>query len=101
MFFPKAWGLWVTLHGRENRDNLTRENGWLFKVIFPPIVEGAVWSYIESLLWGWCFSKCIAHIGSKDEEIFSSRHGVEQTGAGLVDAIGVDFIKDFNRSGTG
>ena len=67
----------------------------------PPFMEGLIVSNIESLLWWWSFCECVGYVGSVDEHVFASGYGIEESGAGLVDAVSVGFIKDLNMTGSG
>ncbi len=96
VFFPKTRRLGVSLHGRQNWNYLSLWYGWSFEVVLPPFVEGSVRANEEALFRRWCFSECIADVRTKNKEVFRGRDSVEEAGAGLVDAVSVDFVKDFN-----
>jgi hypothetical protein len=70
-------------------------------MVLPPlVVESTVWTNVESLLWGWCLGECIANVGAKQEEVFGSSHSVEESGACLIDAIGVDLVQHLDQAGS-
>ena len=64
----------------------------------PPLVEFFVWLYIETLFRRGGLRERIADIRSKNKEIFSGGHRVEEARAGLVDTVRINLVKDFNRS---
>ena len=59
MFFPKSGGLRVSLHCRQYRYNRSLRDRLTLFVVDPPVAEGPVRSYIETLFWWGCFCKCI------------------------------------------
>ncbi len=58
--------------------------------------EGFVGMDVEALLWWWSFGKSVGDISAEDEKVFSCGDGIKQSGAGLVDAVGVFFVEDFD-----
>ena len=49
------------------------------------------------MFWGWGFGKHIRNVSAKNEEVLTSQDRIEETGAGLVDAVGVRLVQYFNR----
>jgi hypothetical protein len=66
-------------------------------VVLPPFVESMVGTNVEALFWGRSLGKCIAHVRTEDKEILRGGHSVEETGAGLIYTVGIDFVKNLNR----
>jgi hypothetical protein len=66
----------------------------------PPFVESTVRTNVEALFWGQSLGKCVAHVGTKDKEIFRSSDSIEETGAGLIDTVGIYFIKYLDGPGS-
>ena len=60
----------------------------------PPCPKCLVRSNEESLLWRWSFGEGIGDIGAKDDEVLGGGDSVEDTRAGLVDAVGVGMIEN-------
>ena len=87
----------MALHCRQNRDD-SRRNGGVTFVVLPPFVESAVGTNVEALFWGGSLGKCVAHVRTKDMEILHSSHSVEETGAGLIYTVGIDFVKNLNQT---
>jgi hypothetical protein len=65
VFLPQPRGLQVALHGREDRDDMSRWDGRAAFVIFPPLMKSFVGLDVEALFWWRGFSKGIAYIRSK------------------------------------
>ena len=86
----------MSLHGRVDWDDKSRWDGRLFLMVSPPVDEGFVGMDVEALLWWWSFGKSVGDISAEDEKVFSCGDGIKQSGAGLVDAVGVCFVKDFD-----
>ena len=51
MFFPKAGGFWVALHGSQDGDDMAGWDGLTTFVPDPPFVEGLVRENVEPLFW--------------------------------------------------
>jgi hypothetical protein len=98
MFFPKTRRFRVALHSRQGRYNMAGWNRGATFVIYPPVIEGLIWSDVETLLRQGSFGKRVRHICAKNKEVFASRDSIEKTGASLVDTIGICLVKYFNRS---
>ncbi len=96
VFFPKMRRLRVSLHGQRNWYYLSLWYGWSFEMVLPPFVEGSVRADEEALFRRWCFSEFVADVRTKNKEVFRGQDSVEEAGAGLVNAVSVDFVKDFN-----
>ena len=64
-------------------------------MIHPPFTESAVWVDIESLFWRRSFSKSVGDIGTIYQKVFSGRYSVEESGACLVNTVGIRFIQNF------
>ena len=73
-------------------------NGRVTFVVLPPFVKSAVGINVEALFWGRSLCKCVAHIGTEDKEILRGSHSIEKTCTGLIYAVGIDFVKNLNRS---
>ena len=69
----------MPLHGREDGNNVAIWNGRTFLVVHPPVIEGTIGLYEETLLRQWCFCKGIADIGSKYEEVFGRSNSIEES----------------------
>ncbi len=69
--------------------------GSLF-VVDPPFVEGPIWSHVESLFKWRGFREGITNISSIYNEVLRHGNCVEQARAGLVNTIGISFIKDLD-----
>ena len=67
-------------------------------MVDPPLVEGAIGSYVEALFWGGSLGKCVAHVRTEDKEILRGSHSVEKTCAGLIYTVGIDFVKNLDRT---
>jgi hypothetical protein len=66
--------------------------------MYPPVMEGLIWSDVETLFrWG-SFGKSIRHICAKDKEVFARRDSIGETGASLVNTVGICLVKYFNHS---
>jgi hypothetical protein len=48
------------------------------------------------LFWGWSLGKCAAHVRIEDKEIFRGSNSIEETGAGLIYTVGIDFVKNLD-----
>ena len=69
-------------------------------VVHPPFVESTVCTNVEALFWGRSLGKCVAHVRTKDKKIFRGRDSIEETGAGLIYTVGIDFVKNLDRAGS-
>ena len=78
VFFPKAWGFGVALHGREDRDVTAMGNGVTLFVDYPPVAEGFVRAYVEPLFGRWGFTESVADVGAKDDEVLSSSGSIKK-----------------------
>ena len=67
----------------------------------PPVVESFIGAYIETLFWWWGFSKCVGYVRAVDEHVFTGGDGVEESGAGLVDAVCICFVEDLDVARSG
>jgi len=74
-----------------------RNGGFTF-VVLPSFVESAVGTNVEALFWGRSLGKCIAHVRTEDKEILHGGHSIEEMGAGLIDAVGIDVAKNLDRT---
>ena len=75
---------------------MTGRYRWTILVANLPFVECTVGPNEETLLWRGGFCKRIADIRSKYKEVFSGSDRVEEVRAGLVDAVRVNLVKNFN-----
>jgi hypothetical protein len=98
MFFPKMRRFRVALHSRQVRYNMAGWNRGATFVIYPLVMEGLIWSDVETLFRQGSFSKSVRLVCTKEKEVFASQDSIEETGASLVDTIGIHLIKYFNRS---
>jgi len=73
-------------------------NGGVIFVVLPPFVESAVGTNIEALFWGRSLCKCVARVVTEDKEILRGGHSVEETCTGLIYTVGIDFVKNLNRT---
>ena len=69
--------------------------GLLF-VVDPPFVEDPIWLHVESLFRWRGFRKGITNISSIYNEVLCHGNPVEQAKAGLVNTIGISFVKDLD-----
>jgi hypothetical protein len=69
--------------------------GSLF-VVDPPFIEGPIWLHVESLFRWWGFRKGITNISSIYNEVLRRGNCIEQARAGLVNTIGISFVKDLD-----
>jgi hypothetical protein len=100
MFILQAGRFRVALHSRQDWYNITIGNRVLLFVIHPPFVEGPVWLYVEPLFRWRSFRKSITNISTVHNKVLRRGNCIEQARAGLVNAIGISFIKDLGRSQT-
>jgi len=59
----------------------------------PPVVEGFVRLYIESLFGWWGFGECVRDVGTIYFKILTCCYCGEQSCTCMVNAIGVGFVK--------
>ncbi len=96
MFFPQARRFGVAQHSRQDWYNMSiRDWGSLF-VVDPSFVEGPIWLHVESLFRWRGFREGITNISSIYNEVLRHGNRVEQARAGLVNAIGISFVKDLD-----
>jgi hypothetical protein len=93
MFFPQTRRFWVTLHCRQNRDDVTIRDRRVFLMVDPPVKECLIWYDIEALFGGRSLSKHIRYIRTKYEQTFSRRNGVKDSGPSLIDTVSIDFVE--------
>ena len=67
----------------------------------PPVMECLIGTYIEALFWWWGFSESVGYVGAVDEHIFAGGYSVEESGACLVNAVCIGFVKDLDVTGSG
>ncbi len=77
---------------------MSGRNGRVTFVVLPPNVESTVGTNVEALFWGRSLGKCVAHVRTEDKEIFRGGLSIEETGAGLIYAVGIDFVKNLDRT---
>ena len=77
---------------------MSGRNGRVTFVVLPLFVESVVGTNEEALFWGRGLDKCVAHIRTEDKEILHGCHSIDETGAGLIDAVGIDFVKNLDRT---
>ena len=77
VLLPETWGLWVSLHSTENRDNMTLWNRRTAKMFRPPFMKGTVRSDEESLFWWWCFAKGITDVSTVDNVVFDGGNSIK------------------------
>jgi len=65
-------------------------------VVFPPFVKGPVGAHVESLFWRRCLSEGVTNVGTVDKEVFGGGNGIEEARAGLVDTVGICFVKNLD-----
>jgi hypothetical protein len=65
VLLPEPRQLRVSLHSREDRDDMFGENGLITFVILLPPIKSTIWSDIESLFGRGRFSKGITDVGSE------------------------------------
>ncbi len=83
----------MALHSRQGRYNMAGWNRGATFVIYPPVMEGLIWSDIETLFRQGSFGKSIKHICTKDKEVIAGRDSIKEAGASLVDTIGICLVK--------
>ena len=57
VFFPQSWRFWIALHCRIYWYHITWRYGWSLLMEGPPVMDGFVRLYIESLFRWWGFGK--------------------------------------------
>ena len=60
----------------------------------PPFMEIFIGTHVEALFRWRGFSECVGYGGAVDEHVFTGSNSVEESGAGLVDAVSIGFVKD-------
>jgi hypothetical protein len=98
VLFLQIRGFAVALHSREYWYNLSVGNWRPPFVIYPPFIEGPVWLYIKPLFRRRCLGKSVTNIGTVDDKVLGHGNCIEQTRAGLVDAVGICFVEYLDRS---
>jgi hypothetical protein len=62
-------------------------------MVDPPVKKSFIRNDVEALFGGRGLSKCVRNIRAKNKKILSSRNGVENSGASLIDSISIHLVK--------
>ncbi len=82
----------MSLHGRENQDDVARGYWRSTLVLDPPLIEGMVWLNEKALFGRRGLCKRVADIRAKNEEVLGSSDGVKEMRACLVGTICIDLV---------
>ncbi len=67
----------MALHGGQDGDDVSCQDGWSVLVLSPPFIEGVVGAVEEALFWWWCFRKGIGNISSIDQQVLHGGNCIE------------------------
>jgi hypothetical protein len=79
MFFPEAWGFWVSLHSAKDRDNVAMRYRGFPLLIDPPIVKSPVRVDKEPLFRRGRFSKRVRDVRAVYQHILRRGDGIEDS----------------------
>ena len=83
------------MHCRQDRYDMPGWDGGVSFVVYPPFVERAIRANVETLFWRRGLCERVTYVRTKNEKIFRCGHCIEEAGAGLVNTVSINFVKDF------